>query len=296
MLRRSLPDELINALAGNLAWQNLHADPSLFPEVRDGHVTVYHLGGALLRRLRLEGDCLTADLHRKFIPVRSSKDYVRLNWSTQGFGCADDAEVLPLGSASQDALEAYKEKMRLVLRDFPEGIIVQSILERTENCVVDQEITFHASGQSRDKVDLCHFDAGLQKLVFVEVKRCVDARLWKPEGQPEVLSQLNAYGDQLRTHRSGIIAAYREVVTLKRRLGLGTRLSSIPPNGPVDLLEKPVLVIGGCSRDDVRAIKSRDSEWLPLLSGLPDVAAGLILAGNDGCQLALTPGCQTIVF
>ena len=200
--------------------------------------------------------------------------------------------------ASQDALGSYKGNMgRVSVTAFPEGIIDQSVLERPENCVVDQEIEFQASGEPRDKVDLCHFDAALQKLVFVEVKRRDDTRIFsKPDGQPEVLSQLKAYGDQLRTHRSGILAAYREVVTLKRRLGLGARLSSIPPDGPDDLLEKPVLVIGGCSHDDVRAIKSRDAEWLPLLSNLSGVAAGFIFAGNDGCRLALTPGTQTIVF
>jgi hypothetical protein len=84
MLRRSLPDELINALTGNVAWQNLIADPSLFPEIRNDRVTVYHLGGALLREVRLEGGRITADVRRKFIPVRSSKDDVRLNWSPSG--------------------------------------------------------------------------------------------------------------------------------------------------------------------------------------------------------------------
>ncbi|CAN5359833.1 hypothetical protein BH11PLA2_BH11PLA2_38430 [soil metagenome] len=297
MLRRTLSEELITALTGNPAWKNLLADTSLFPEIRDGHVTVYHLGGAFLRGLRLDNGGLCADIHPKYIPVTSAKASVPLSWTSQGFGFSDDATALPLGEAGSKELKAYKDRMRLVLTDFPEGAVVQAILERPENCILDQEITFQASGQPRDKIDLCYFDAGLQKLVFVEVKRRVDSRLWKPTEQPEIISQLRAYGDQLRNLRSNILEAYREVVSIKQSLGLGRRLSAIPAGGPADLLEKPLLVIGDCSLADVQAMNSGSPEWQTLLKGLPDVAAGLILCGSDGCRLTLDPaGRQTRVF
>lgn len=292
MLRRNVSEELIATLSGNVAWQNLLADTSLFPEIRDGHVTIYHLGGALLRKLRLDHGGLTAELNPKYIPVQSSKPSVRVDWGAEGFAFAEEPAALRLGTATREVLGAYKEQMRLILKDFPEGAVVQSILVKPENCILDQEIAFQASGQSRDKIDLCHFDAALQKLVFVEVKRRDDPRLWNQE----ILSQLQSYGEQLRTHRTGILAAYRDVVSIKRRLGLGSRLGSIPSDGPSDLLEKPLLVIGDCSMDDVNAAKSRNADWLPLLTALPDVAAGLILAGNSGCRLTLSPGKQTFVF
>ena len=77
-----MSNELITTLAENVAWQSLLADPSLFPEIREGHVTVYYRGRALLPELRLDGDRLTVNRHRNYVPVLSSKKYVLLNWNS----------------------------------------------------------------------------------------------------------------------------------------------------------------------------------------------------------------------
>lgn len=295
MFRRSLPDPLIDTLVSHPFWANLIADRQLTPEIRDGHVTVYYRGGALLRSLRLDGPSLVADVHPKYIPVRSSnRSSVRLMWRDSGFAFAEQIEAMPFGSGSSDALAAYKEQMAKVPR--PEAEIVQQIIERSENVIVDQEVAFQEPGERRDKIDLCHYDLGLQKLVFVEVKRVDDTRLFKPDGRPEVLDQLAAYSQRLELNRSRVLDAYRTVVACKRRLGLTDRLVSLPMDGAAELLIKPVLLIGNCSTADVKAIKKMADNWGPLMSGLPSVAAGLILCGKAGCRLALVPGPQTLVF
>ncbi len=296
MFRRSLPDPLINALASNPFWANVIADRQLAPEIRDGHVTVYFRGGALFQRLHLEGAMLVAEVHPKYIPVRAMKPSVRLTWGESGFGFSGDVSPLPLGLAPADVLADYKAEMAQVLVEFPEAAIVQRIIERTENTILDQEIAFQESGSPRDKIDLCHFDQGLQKLVFVEVKRRDDTRLFKPDGAPEVLEQLAAYARRLETNRATVLDAYRIVVAAKRRLGMAERLKSVPIGGVAELLAKPILVIGNCSRADVKAIKEKRDDWEPLMTKLPQVAAGLILCGNDGCRLALSAGPQTLVF
>ena len=130
----------------------------------------------------------------------------------------------------------------------------------------------------------------------VEVKRRDDTRLFKPDGAPEVLDQLAAYSRRLEAERAAVLDSYRIVVAAKRRLGMGERLKSVPIDGVADLLTKPVLVIGNCSRADVKAIKEKRDEWEPLMTGLPAVAAGLILCGSDGCRLALSAGPQTLLF
>jgi len=85
-------------------------------------------------------------------------------------------------------------------------------------------------------------------------------------------------------------------VAIKSRLGLAERLKDIPEDCPLPLLKEPVLVIGGCSRNEVREILNGTSDWNSLLEGLQKVAAGLILCGNDGCQLGLRTGTQSRVF
>ena len=290
------PDILIDTLVKHPFWANLLADRQLAPEIRDGHVTVYFRGGALLKSLRFEGQSLVADVHPKYIPVRASRSSLRLMWRDSGFAFTEQVEAMPFGLGSPDVLAAYKDEMAKVLVKRPEAELVQQIIERVENIILDQEIAFQESGDSRDKIDLCHFDGGFQKLVFVEVKRVDDARLIKPDGRPEVLDQLAAYGQRLDLNRLLVLDAYRTVVACKRRLGLTEWLKSVPPEGADDLLAKPVLVIGNCSSADVKAIKAKKDEWAPLMAGLPSVAAGLILCGKAGCRLALVPGSQTLIF
>lgn len=300
MFRRNLAPEMIAVLKGSRFWTNLVADPELQPEIRDDSVTVYYRGGALLRNLKVLNGTLLADVHPKFVPMPNveSRTYFRMSGTAdQGLAFLNSLAPLSIGAAEASVIEAYKDVMDQVLHSFPEGQIVQAICTRQESQIVDQEIAFQESDDSRDKIDLCHFDDGLGKLVFVEVKRVDDRRLFRPEKGPEVIDQLQAYCDRLRSNRETILTLYRQVVGWKRELGLGDRLSKVPVDGPTDLLDKPVLVIGNCTRSDVRAIKEVVPKWAPMMQRLKEVAAGLILCGDEGCSLKLlVKGRQTLVF
>lgn len=132
--------------------------------------------------------------------------------------------------------------------------------------------------------------------MFVEVKRKDDARLLQPKEHPEALYQLSAYCRRIQNYRTEFMSAYRKVAVWKRELGLGGRLSQLPVDGPLELLDKPILVIGNCSSTDVQQIKNAEGEWGTLMTGLKTVAAGLILCGTNGCRLNLKNGPQTISF
>lgn len=212
-----------------------------------------------------------------------------MKWTTSGFELPPDVRPLRFDLAQTSVLASYKEHMDLVLTTFPEGQVVQRIIEHEENTILDQEIAFQRSGEPRDKIDLCSFDVDMRKLVFVEVKRIDDERLIQPTTRPEVLDQLGAYCRRLASAEDqiAILNAYKTVATIKRRLGLAHRLKALPTDGAVSLLTKPVLVIGNCSRADVKAILAGADEWGPLMNALPEVAAGLILSGKNGCRLSL---------
>ncbi len=109
-------------------------------------------------------------------------------------------------------------------------------------------------------------------------------------------NRLLRYRQRLEQHQAEIVKACSDCVAIKSRLGLAERLKDIPEDRLLPLLKKPVLVIGGCSRIEVREILDGTSEWNSLLEGLQKEAAGLILCGNDGCQLGLRTGTQSRVF
>lgn len=298
MFRRSLPTELIERLKPARFWQNICQDAELWPEIRNGAITVYYRGGALLRELRMVDRTLLADVHPKFIPLQktTSKSIRLVDKGDAGLAFSEQIGPLPLGDANAQTLRAYKAMMDQVLTTFPEGEIVQAICCRSDNQILDQEIAFQESGESRDKIDVCYFDTVLEKLVFGEIKRKDDARLLQPEDRPELLEQLATYCRRLRDYRGELLSAYRQVVAWKRELGLAGRLSQVPLEGPAEILDKPVLVIGNCTSTDVQRIKNGEGEWAPLMTGLKDVAAGLILCGKDGCRLNLAKGPQTISY
>jgi hypothetical protein len=297
--RRSLPDALINQLTPTRFWQNLCQDRDLQPEIREDVITVYYRGGALLRELRLGKGSLIASIHPKFVPleqIRTAKSIRLLNEPASGLTFVESLGPIPLGHADSSILKEYKRMMDKELFSFPEAEIVQAIYDKKENQILDQEIAFQEPGESRDKIDLCHFDSFLGKLVFVEVKRKDDSRLFRPEERPEVLLQLEAYCQRLQRYKDLLLTSYQNVTKWKRALGLEDRIRLGPQDGPTQLLDKPILVIGNCSSVDVRRIKASEEEWEPLMTGLKDVAAGVILCGTQGCRLNLEKHNQTIVF
>lgn len=293
MFTRSLPTDLVNALTVSPFWASILADPDLCPQVREDRLTVYHRGCGLIREVRLKKGRIVAKVNRKFVPFRSGAGDLELAGdSSGGLQFTTPPVALPLGHADRPTLDAYKTCVGAQAR--PEMDLVHNIIrhENGRNVILDQEVEFAEPGEKPDRIDLCWFDTGGKTLVFVEVKRVEDRRLFAiaGNGPPKVLAQLRRYQDRLSRHRGEVLEAYRRVVDLKRQLGLGGGLLGVPDEGALDLLEKPLLVIGGCTGDGTRNDRSRimagEGEWAPLMGGLREVAAGVILCG-ESCRLVL---------
>lgn len=296
MLRRQLSGPLITLLGPLIA--NIVDDWELQVEIRDESVTIYYRGAALLRDLRLEDNQLTGKIHYKYVPLQRPErsDYLRITGGEDGLTFNAAPQPMALNWFAPEALREYKRMIKSVSAN-PEANIVHRIVLRPENQIVDQELKFQAKGlPETDKIDICHYDTSLNCLALVEVKGLHDSRLRSQNGEvPEVIDQLRRYRTRIETCRKSIVSACETSISLKRLLGLENRLVEIPEQGPFPLLKKPVLVIGGCTRDDVHSILEENAEWLGLMEGLEQEAAGLILCGQNGCNLNLGGG-QTRTF
>lgn len=297
MLRRRLSEEMINLLVPLIA--NLVDDWDLQVEVRDNSVTIYYRGAALLRDICLEDNQLTGKIHYKYVPLQRPErsDYLRMTSGGDGLKFDTAPQPMSLSQFAPEVLREYKRMMKSVSGN-SEANIVHGIVSRPENQIVDQELKFQESGQPEtDKIDICHYDTGLNCLALVEVKGLHDSRLRSLDGEmPEVIDQLRRYRTRIETCRECIIGGCESSISLKRRLGLSNRLMEIPEQSPLPFLKKPVLVIGGCSSDDVRSIFEENGEWQGLMDGLSEETAGVILCGQNGCNLNLEAGRQTRVF
>jgi len=297
MIRRHLSDSLIELLQPLLS--GIIDDWELQVEIRDEAVTIYYRGAALVRDLRLNGDRLAGSVHHKYVPMNNfeAKNYVTVSGDADGLTFESIPQPLAPGKLSAEVVRNYKRMMRSVSGN-PEAAIVHGIVSRPENRIVDQELKFQESGvPEADKIDICHFDLGLKCLALVEVKGLHDTRLRSRDGNvPEVIDQLRRYRTRIETWRDSIVDGCTSSTRLKRRLGFAVRLDGIPESEPLKLMRKPVLVIGGCSRDDVRTIVNGSDEWQLLMEGVKEVAAGVIVCGLNGCNLRLHNGGHSRVF
>ena len=153
---------------------------------------------------------------------------------------------------------------------------------------MDQQVAFPCGG--RNKIDICYYDPSAERLVFAVVRRIDDPRLLVPKEQPELVDELKACSAWIERERDAIVSACTEVIRLKRQLGLGDRLQGVPQNG-LSVETKPVLVIGYCTPQEVREMRSiskgehTNTRWSGLWKHLADVCCGVILCGADGCRL-----------
>jgi hypothetical protein len=175
----------------------------------------------------------------------------------------------------------------------PEDRLQQKIIVQSGNLVIDQQIEL--SLVATNKIDLCYYDPSIKKIVFAEIKRKDDLRLFSPGDEPEVVSQLQGYATAIQQEEAGILAGLTELIRLKRALGLQDRLHGIPAN-ELQLEHKPLLIIGNCSDEEVRQIsqakrnRNSFSPWARLWNRLEHAACGLIVCGTEGCRLSIRGG------
>ena len=188
MFDRDLPDDLVDALNQSPFWGNICEDRELHPEIRRRCITVYYKGRGLIRDMQVRAGVLTGKVHWKYVPTQQPTNDDYFDLVSQTCGLEFVSPVLPRspGLCTREILKDYKCQMDGA-RSFPESDLIQKIICREENQVLDQEVAFQDQDTARDKIDLCNFDTGLQKLTFVEVKQVDDARLSAKKGPPEVL-------------------------------------------------------------------------------------------------------------
>lgn len=296
MIRRSVPAKWLDSPPSFLS--SFIADPELFPEIRDNCITVYYRGRALIRELKLRGGKVSGSIGLDYIPqARTESRYAEVVLGESGFEYSPSVTPLQLGNLDPETLKHFKFRMS---GRGDEGYLIHRLTIRPSNLIVDQEVAFQDPGvRGFDKIDLCVFDSVVSAFSFVEVKTIIDGRLFPSSADelPEVIQQLKRYKDRIEQNGRELIDVFEQVVLMKRRLGMETRLAGIPGSVPRAIVSRPALVIGNCSKVQVQEILAGTGPWKPMMDALPLVASGLILCGGADANLNLdASGSQTIVF
>jgi len=279
-------------------WQDIVANPDFTPEIRDGSVTVFCCNRHFLHEWRLEDGRLTARMHHEHVPVcpPDSGPFFNLVWDNpKESHVRETPEVLmPSGGHPRD-LEIFKRRMQSMAgqKDHVQHFVVTN----SANQILDQWINFSTQPTPRQAkanlIDLCYYDPSLEKIVFAEVKHADHLLPVTGSYVPDMMSNLKSHGDWLVSQEAEIIEQYERVVRLKRDLGLGDRLARVPSGKKLELLCKPVLIIGGLEWSKFKSFPDPTSDeiigtkWEQILRSLPDVAAGLIIYSYEGGWLAM---------
>ncbi len=304
MITRNLSSKLINALINQSGfWKQICSDLDFRPEIRNDKLTVYYGGQAFLGEIKLEKGSLVAKTNIKFVPtIKEDAAELTLVEQPNGSGLRFKNGIRPLeiGIASESICQGYKN--RIEKEWGPESKLVRNICRHgghKSNQILDQEVVFQTTDDPRNKIDICHFDFSVNAIVFAEIKRVNDGRLFlsSRNDEPEVISQLRYYGQQINKYKKELVSVYKNVLRLKSAIGLENRFSSAMTEVNIEkIVTKPVLVIGNCSKVQTKKILDGQNEWEPLRNSIEKVAAGLIVIGKDGGRLSLLHGRQRQAF
>lgn len=78
--------------------------------------------------------------------------------------------------------------------------------------LLDIEAEFSGTREKIDKMDLVFYHTIDKRLMFVEVKRLSDKRLYKPEESPKVVSQLKKYQNRIKKEKELINNQYNNTI------------------------------------------------------------------------------------
>lgn len=225
--------------------------------VRDNYLNFY-LRGQSVARVAFDGQGRPyVDVHVKYAFAGATEQaYARL--TDAGVAHPKAGHTAPYAGAST----LFEWMARAARWETAEKAEVERVVAENPG-VIDLEMGLPAHGDQKTalRMDLIALEPNGQgsKVVFWEAKRVTDGRLKAKDGDPEVMSQINAYRDYLADadHRRAVIDAYAQTCALLvdfaeaasrdgKPFGLDPQLSRVARNRDrLDIDTTPRLVIFG---------------------------------------------------
>lgn len=117
---------------------------------------------------------------------------------------------------------------------------IEAAFKDREGVLLDCEDGEDKKRKGMDRIDAVFFDKSKGKIVFCEVKRFDDPRIYEKNGTIEVIDQLERYKNRIDKNRSEIINAYKHAMNIYREL-FGTEIFEIK-----DIYSQAWLFVTGC--------------------------------------------------
>jgi hypothetical protein len=273
-------DPLVEELApGNYPWwdtlvKRSHTDKKISIQVRGSYLNVYSTMGNLLK-VEMASRKLVCKTHYKYLIDDLADEYVDLR--PEGDHLAVEKPSCPLVTSLLEGEHLQRVQKNIAAHAGVEKTIQSKLVWHNRNTLLDAEIAFNEDGDQEDnadrktRIDLVNLDKRRNAVVFVELKQLSDIRLHSDE----INEQIAKYIAFAREREGEIIDAYRNVIQVKKLLGILPETSELS-TAKIECVEpKPVLAIA-CSN------QKYIDDWKPRLKKLDtEQLAGLYFFGTN---------------
>lgn len=220
-------------------WNLLCEDPELYVNIRkDNYINVYYYGGSVAKINYNNG--FTAKTHQKYLGNDTPRGKTKNGKEKFGY------DKINLTNFDKNKLEAIKEYikciyLRRIKNENPAEKWIQGRMITECSSYIDSEFQFNQDAEvGKLRIDLVELSKGV--LSLVELKGIFDPRLRNDVNRnskpPEIIDQMAKYQTFINKYENEIKEYYKNLIVLKRDLGLDTINST-----QFELNKKPKLVI-----------------------------------------------------
>ena len=219
-------------------WHNtLQFDGAYIDIRKDNTINIYY-EGASLAKIECAKGSVRATCHPKYLYGDKAQAYYK---SGVAIYQRCEEELMKLGSEEccllRNAQLFYSDKEGKEVSDAEkksEKKLQGEIVCRAKTLYIDSEFAHQYEEDSRHtiRIDLVRIVGNV--IQFVELKRIQDNRLLHEESSevtPEIITQIEEYRTFLNTNKDAILAYYKNLITIKRSLGLPTTAVDIDTLG-----------------------------------------------------------------
>jgi len=273
-------DPLVKELApGNYPWwdslvKRSHTDKKISIQVRGSYLNVYSTMGSVLK-VEMAGGKLVCKTHYKYLIGDLADEYVDLRPESDHLTVKEPSCRLVTSLLEGKFLQRVQNN--IAARAGVEKTIQSKLVWHNRKTLLDAEIAFNEDDEQGDsadrktRVDLVNLDKRRNAVVFVELKQLSDLRLHSDE----INQQVAKYIAFAREREGEIIDAYRNVIRVKKLLGILPETSKLLSAKIKYVEPKPVLAIA-CSN------QKYIDDWKPRLKKLnTEQLAGLYFFGTQ---------------
>lgn len=213
---------------------------------KDNTINIYY-EGASLAKIEWANGTVRATCHPKYLYGDRAQAYYK-NGIAIYQPCEE--ELVRIGTEEcrllRNAQMYYSDKEGKEVSDAEqksEKKLQSEIVCRAKTLYIDSEFAHRYEEGSRHTIRIDLVRVKGNKIQFVELKRIQDNRLLHKDGSevtPEIITQIEEYRNFIKANKDAILAYYKELITIKRALGLPTTSADIET---LDIDTEPYLEI-----------------------------------------------------